>query len=99
MVAKDATLTVEETYHKHYKSTVSEYHYVVTGEPNDFYLDHFTPATGRNIDIAHGFWQVIKESSLESKLCLAKADGTNTNTGCNRGAIRYLELFIQQPLQ
>ena len=96
---KDATLTIEETNHKHYKSTVLEDHYVVTEEPNDFYLDHFTPATGRGIDIAHGLWQVIKESNLESKLCLVKAGGTNTNTGCNRGAIRYLEVFMQRPLQ
>ena len=51
---KDATLTVEETNHKLYKSVVLENHYVVTGDPNDFYLDHFTPATGRGIDIAHG---------------------------------------------
>ena len=36
---------------------------------------------------------------MESKLCLVKADGTYTNTGCNRGAIRYLELFTQRPFQ
>ena len=60
---KDATLTVEETNHKHYKSTVLEDHYLVTGEPNDFYLDHFTPATGRGIDIAHDLWQVIKNQT------------------------------------
>ena len=96
---KDATLTVKEINHKYYKSTVLEDHYVVTGEPNDFYLDHFTPATGKGIDIAHGLWQVIQGTDLESKLTLVKADGTNVNTGCNKGAIRYLELFLQQPLQ
>ena len=76
-----------------------EDHYVITGEANDFYLDHFTPATGRDINIAHGLWQVIRESDLKSILCLVKADGTNTSTGCNRGAIRNLELFMQEPLQ
>ena len=83
----------------HHKSTVLEDHYVVIGEPNDFYLDHFTPATGRDIDIAHGLWQVIRESDLESKLCFVKADETNRNTGCNREAICNLELFMQRLLQ
>ena len=51
---KDATLTVEETNHKHHKSTVSEDHYVVTIEQSNqmiFYLDHFTPATGKGIEM------------------------------------------------
>ena len=76
-----------------------EDHYVVTGEPNDFYVDRFIPATGRGIDIAQGLWQVIRESDLKSELCLVKADGSNTNTGCKRGAIRNLELLMQRPLQ
>ena len=63
---KDATLTVEELNHKHYKSIELQDHYIVTGEPNDFYLDHFTPATGKGIDIAHGLWQVIQGTELES---------------------------------
>ena len=33
---KDATLTIEKTNHKHYKTTVLEDHYVVTEEPKDF---------------------------------------------------------------
>ena len=74
---KDATLTIEKLNHKYYKSIVLQDHYVVTGKPNNFYLNHFTPATGKGIDIAHGLWEVIQGTTLESKLTLVKADETN----------------------
>ena len=96
---KDATLTIEKLNHKYYKSIVLQDHYVVTREPNNFYLNHFTTAPGKGIDVAHGLWQVIQRTNLESKLTLVKADGTNVNTGCNNGAMHYLELFSQRPLQ
>ena len=51
---KDATITIEKLNHKYYKSIVLQDHYVVTGEPNNFYLNHFTPAPGKGIDVAHG---------------------------------------------
>ena len=69
---KDATLTIEKLNHKYYNSIVLQDHYVVTGEPNNFYLNHFTPATGKGIDIAHGLWQVIQGTTLESKLTLVR---------------------------
>ena len=95
---KDATLTIGKLNRKYYKSVVVQDHYVVTEEPNNFYLNHFTPATGKGIDIAHGLWQVIQGTTLESKLILVKADGTNVNTGGNNGAIHYVELYLQRPL-
>ena len=96
---KDATLTIEKLNHKYYKSIVLQDHYVLTREPNNFYLNHFTTAAGKDIDVAHGLWQVIQGTTLESKLALVKADETNVNTGCNNGAMHYLELFSQRPLQ
>ena len=82
---KDATLTIKKLNHKYFKSIVLQDRYAVTGEPNNFYFNHLTPATGKGINIAHGLWQVIQGTTLESKLTLVKADGTNVNTGCNNG--------------
>ena len=53
---KDATLAVNIINDKCYSSTILEEHYVVTGESNDIYLDHFEPKSGRELDIAHGLW-------------------------------------------
>ena len=62
-------------------------------------MDDFTPDSGRGIDIAHGIWKTVHETDLEHRLSMVKADGTNVNTKCTSGAIRYLEMFLQCPLQ
>ena len=51
---QDATLAIYKINKKHFTSTILEEDYVITGEPNDFYLDHFSPESGRGLDIAHG---------------------------------------------
>ena len=62
-------------------------------------MDDFTPDSGRGIDIAHGIWKTVHETDLEHRLSMVKADGTNVNTKCTSGAIRYLEMFLQCLLQ
>lgn len=65
----------------------------------DFYLDHFSPESGKGIDIAHGIYKKVCGTELENRLSLVKADGTNVNTGHRNGSIRYLEMFLGKPLQ
>ena len=43
---KDATLTVTEINGIRYKNTILEEHYVVIGEPGEFYLTHVEPENG-----------------------------------------------------
>ncbi|KAB7505002.1 hypothetical protein Anas_12575, partial [Armadillidium nasatum] len=74
---------------KYYTSTILEDHYVITGEPGDFYLDHFSPESGKGIDIAHGIYKKVCGTELENRLSLVKADGTNVNTGHRNGSISY----------
>ena len=66
---------------------------------DDVYLDHFTPKSGKGIDIAHGLFKQIQGTELEKNLVLVKADGTNVNTGHLLGSIRCLEMFLGRPLQ
>ncbi|KAB7499914.1 hypothetical protein Anas_14505 [Armadillidium nasatum] len=47
---------------------------------DDFYLDHFSPESGKGIDIAHGIYKRVCGTELENRLSLVKADGTNVNT-------------------
>ncbi|KAB7504140.1 hypothetical protein Anas_12113 [Armadillidium nasatum] len=96
---RDATLQISELNGKYYTSTILEDHYVITGEPGDFYLDHFSPESGKGIDIAHGIYKKVCGTELENRLSLVKADGTNVNTGHRNGSIRYLEMFLGKPLQ
>ncbi|KAB7501105.1 hypothetical protein Anas_10480, partial [Armadillidium nasatum] len=91
---RDATLQISELNGKYYTSTILEDHYVITGEPGDFYLDHFSPESGKGIDIAHGIYKKVCGTELENRLSLVKADGTNVNTGHRNGSIRYLEMFL-----
>ena len=53
---QDATLAVDKVNKKHFTSAILEEHYVITEGPIDFYLYHFTPKSGRCLDIAYGLW-------------------------------------------
>src|SRR5215469_10166957 len=66
---------------------------------DDVYLGHFTPKSGKGIDIAHRLFKQIQGTELEKNLVLVKADGTNVNTGRLLGSIRCLEMFLGRPLQ
>ena len=48
---KDATLVVTESDEKMYMRTDLEEHYVIVGEPGEFYLPHVTPETGAGLHI------------------------------------------------
>ena len=64
MVKKDATLTVTEINGIHYKNIILKEHYVIIGEPGEFYLTHVEPENGSGKSVASAIYEEIKETSL-----------------------------------
>lgn len=98
---KDATLTTmkSDITEHYYSTTILEEHYVITGEPGDFYVSHTTPDSGKGVDIAMSIFKELENTDLVDRLHLIKSDGTNTMTGYENGAIRNIELLLGKPLQ
>lgn len=97
---KDATLAMLQGENgKLYRQTMLEEHYVVVGEPGEFYLTHVTPENGRGRIIAQALFEAIKTTELEGKLSLIGSDGTAAMTGPYNGFIRALEETLEKPLQ
>ena len=96
---KDATLVVTESDGKMYMQTDLEEHYVIVGEPGEFYLSHVTPETGTDLCIAQSIYKAVKDTKLESNWSIIGSDGTATMTGPTRGCIASLEALLQRPLQ
>ena len=93
---KDGTMVITQSDEgKKYRKTVLEEHYVIVGEPGEFYLTHVTREVGRGRTIARCIYSAIKTTDLEDKLAIIGSDGTATMTGPYNGAIRCLE----EPLQ
>ena len=70
-----------------------------TSEPNGKYLQHFIPKNGQADTIAYELFNVIQCYDGEETLAAILADGTNTNTGVDGGAIRFLEIYLGHSLQ
>ena len=99
---KDHTLTktvLIERQSAEIRQTVQEEHIVVVEEPNSEYRTHFTPASGKAIDIAKDLMKFISESVSKNSLTVIGTDGTAVNTGCNNGVIRKIEECLGRPLQ
>ena len=76
-----------------------EEHYVIIGEPGEFYLSHTTPKSGKGIDIAASIHKEIKDTPLEDNLRISGSDGTSIMTGEYNGAIRKHEELLGRLLQ
>ena len=96
---KEATLVVTESDGEMYMQTDLEEYYVIVGEIGEFYLSHVTPETGTGLYIAQSIYKAVKDTELESNLCIIGSDGTATMTGPTRGCIASLEALLQRPLQ
>jgi hypothetical protein len=99
---KDETLTTTVLSDREgavIKEKVKQEHIVVVEEPNSEYRTHFTPTSGKAIDIAEGLLNFIETSNSLDSLNVIGADGTATNTGCHNGVIRKLEEHLGRPLQ
>ena len=64
-----------------YMQTDLEEHYVIVGEPGEFYLSHVTPETGTGLYIAQSIYKAVKDTELELNLSIIGSDGTATMTG------------------
>ena len=69
-------LTICENGKTFIKTTLEE-HYVMVGEPEGFYLDHFSSPNGKGKTVALHIHSAIKDAELEQKLLLRQ----NTPTG------------------
>ena len=97
---KDITLSAEtDGNSKRHINTILEEHYVVVGEPEEFYLAHFSPVNGKGKTIASNLFDIIKNTALQEKLLVVGSDGTAVMTGAHKGCIRTLEELLKRPLQ
>lgn len=96
---KDATMVTTEHNGKIYRRTDLEEHYVIVGEPGEFYLSHVSPETGTGLQIADSIYQALKDTELEQTLNIIGSDGTASMTGSRKGCIASLESLLQRSLQ
>ena len=95
----DATMTMVEVNGNYHRQTVIEEHYVIVGEPNDFYLSHVMAEDGARYGIAASVYSAIKDTALKQKLKIVGSDGTAVMTGKSKGFIAALETLIGRSLQ
>ena len=76
-----------------------EKHYVIVGEPGEFYLSHITLETGTGLYIVQSIYKAVKDTELELNLNIIGSDGTATMTGPTRGCIVSLKALLQRFLQ
>ena len=94
---KDATQIVAQgPNEKHYRSVQLEEHHTVVGEPESYYLTHFSPEDGKGRTIAQKLFDSFSGTELEGKLAIV---GTASMTGKHNGCIRNLEKLLHRPLQ
>ena len=80
------------------KTTLEE-HYVMVGELEGFYLDHFPSPNGKGQTLALQIQSAIKDTELEQKLDFIGSDGTPSMTGHTNGLIAALKRLLKRPLQ
>ena len=70
-----------------------EKHYVIVGEPGEFYLSHVTPETGTGLYIAQSIYKAVKDTECELNLSIIGSDGTATMTVPLEVALHYWKLY------
>ena len=70
--------------------TAVEEHVVVLSEPGSVYLTHFTPSSGRALDLLNELYSV--SLMFDGTVKVLGCDGTAVNTGVNGGVCRLFEL-------
>ena len=96
---KVATMVMTQAEGESYRQTILEEHYVVVGEPGEFYLTHVTPDDGKGATIGKALYDVIENTDLQEKITTVGSDGTPVMTGPHTGCIRSLEEMLEKPLQ
>ena len=80
-------------------STKLEEHYVVVGEPEEFYLTHFAPENGKDVTLAKHLHDILSGTTLEQNMKITGCDGTSVNTGTSNECIANLERHHGRLLQ
>ena len=76
---------------------IIEDHYPVVSQPGGEYVDHVTPKEGTGRSLAQELFALISERNCNMRVI--GMDGCAVNTGIHNGAIRQLEIMLDNPLQ
>ena len=80
-------------------NTTLEEHYVMVGEPEGFYHDHFSPPNSKGQTLALHIHSAFKDTKLEQKLAFIDSDGTPFITGHTNESIATFNLLLKRLLQ
>ena len=70
----------------------------MAGEPEGFYLDHFSPPNDKGQTLALHIHSAIKNTELKQKHALIGSDGTPSITGQTNKLIAALKRLLKRPL-
>ena len=87
----------DKTCTDHTSATEVEEHVVVLAEPGSKYLTHFTPQSGKAIDLLNELYSTSLQFGCNVKAL--GCDGTAVNTGAAGGVCRLFELVTEAPVQ
>lgn len=76
-----------------------EDHYIIVAYPEEEYVEHVAPQSGKAHDIVAELQSVINDTESIDSLSAITCDSTNVNVGEHGGVIRLLELYLKRPLQ
>ena len=96
---KDATILSVKQGNSYHRKTIIEEHYVLVGEPYEFYISHVTPTNGTGKQIAQAIYNALEKISMNDRLKVIGTDGTATMTGKKSCGIASLETKLGRPLQ
>ena len=71
----------------------------MVGQPDEYYLSHFSTEDGKGRTIAQKIFNTIANTELHDKLTVVDTDGTEAMTGKFNGCIRKSEELLNKPLQ
>ena len=91
---KDATIIGVKQGNSYHRKTIIKEHYVLVGEPYEFYITH---GTGKQI--AQVIYNALEKISVNDRLKVIGTDGIATMTGKKSGCIASLETKLGHPLQ
>ena len=94
---KDAKRIVQGPNNKHNRSVQLE-RYTAVSEPHTYYLSHFSE-DGKGRTIAKKLFDLFKDTELELKPAIVRANGTASKTGKHNECLRGLEELLNKPLQ
>jgi hypothetical protein len=81
------------------RRSVKEDHYTIVAFPEEKYVDHITPESGKAQDVVKEILSVLTYRSSLQSLNAVLCDGTVSNTGKYGGVIRRIEDAIGRPTQ